>query len=390
VAIASNRADCVAATILACHQAACEVVLLRGTPRNSEIFQSWGISALVDDELQMRTLSDRTVPTEGFRILVATSGTTGEPKLVRHKLEGLLGKIRPRPAYREPARWLLTYHPATFAGLQVLLTALVSGDELIAASDLSVKALVNSALEFLPTHISATPTFWRNLLVAAGSSLFRLPLVHLTLGGEVADQRTLDLLRVAFPASGITHIYATTEAGALFAVKDCRAGFPCEWLSPGIEGVGLRIVDGMLEIHSPYVMAGYFGRNAKNPFTADGWLQTGDIVRVEGDRVYFVGRADSVISVGGAKVIPEEVEGLLLQIPDVLDCRVFGVPNVITGCVVATEIVTPAQDLGRFRKAVTDRLMQTLERHKVPQIIHFVESLESSHSGKKKRFDGAT
>jgi len=391
VATASNRADTVAAAILASKQAHCEIVLLREMPRDLARLEQWGVSAQVDDELGLQPVSENAAAaTDGFNILITTSGTTGEPKLVRHRLEGLLGRIRPRPEDRPPARWMLSYHPATFAGLQVLLTALVSGDELIASSDFSVKALTNSALEFPPTHISATPTFWRNMLVAGGNSLSRLPLVQLTLGGEVADQPTLDRLKAAFPTGGITHIYATTEAGALFAVKDCRAGFPSEWLNNGIDGVRLRIVDGVLEVHSPRVMAGYVESKAKNPFTADGWLRTGDIVRAENDRVYFVGRADSIISIGGAKVIPEEVEGFLLEMPGILDCRVFGVRNVITGYVIAADIVTQAQDLDTFRKSIRDALMPRLERYKVPRIINFVDSLEGSQSGKKKRINGET
>jgi acyl-coenzyme A synthetase/AMP-(fatty) acid ligase len=389
VAMSSSRADFVAIAILACQLADCEILLLRNVPpRDSALWRAWEISGLIDENLTIEAIDGEDLSSQGFHILVATSGTTGEPKVARHSLQALLGRIRPRPTSREAARWLLTFHPASFAGLQVLLTALVSGDELIAISEPTLAGLAGAALESLPTHISATPTFWRSLLVAAGQKLNQVPLTQLTLGGEVADQSTLDRLRVVFPASGITHIYATTEAGSLFAVKDGRAGFPVEWLDDGVEGTRLRIVDGVLEVRSLNAMTGYLAAEGKSSFTTDGWLQTGDLVAIRDDRVHFLGRADTIISVGGAKVTPEEVEHVLLQVPDVLECRVFGIPNVITGSVVACEIVTEVQDHENLRRVITAYLVGRFEPYKVPRIIRFVQSIATSQSGKKRRLDG--
>jgi acyl-coenzyme A synthetase/AMP-(fatty) acid ligase len=239
----------------------------------------------------------------------------------------------------------------------------------------------------LPSHISATPSFWRSFLVAAGRRVRQIPLAQLTLGGEVADQSTLDRLRATFPESSIIHIYATTEAGALFAVKDGRAGFPAEWLVNGTEETRLRITGGVLEVHSPHAMVGYVAAESNPSLSTGGWLRTGDLVTIKDDRVHFVGRCDTQLSVGGAKVTPEEVEHMLLQAPGVLDARVFGIPNVITGSVVAAEIVTKATDHDSFRRAIITHLTGRLEPHKVPRIIRFVQSLQLSQSGKKRRLD---
>ena len=81
------------------------------------------------------------------------------------------------------------------------------------------------------------------------------------------DQSTLDQLARAFPQARLIHIYASTEAGALFAVRDKLAGFPAAWLETGVEGTQLRIRAGMLEILSPRAMKGYVGSSepaAKN------------------------------------------------------------------------------------------------------------------------------
>ncbi len=77
--------------------------------------------------------------------------------------------------------------------------------------------------------VSATPSLWRQILqlpVSAGWDLKQI-----TLGGEIADQRVLDALTSAFPGARIVHVFASTETGAAFSVKDGREGFPVTYLT---------------------------------------------------------------------------------------------------------------------------------------------------------------
>jgi acyl-CoA synthetase (AMP-forming)/AMP-acid ligase II len=336
-------------------------------------------------------------PPAAAEIVLTTSGTTGTPKAALHPLARLLGRIAPpRDAPAAAGRWLLTYHPASFAGVQVILSALVAGMPLIAAGDGRMATLAGLALAHRPTHVSGTPTFWRTFLGALGGRAGELPLRAVTLGGEAADPATLDLVRRRFPQARVTHIYASTEAGAVFAVKDGRAGFPAAWLESGVEGARLRIRDGVLEVRSPRAMAGYLDRPAAQG--ADGWLATGDLVAIEADRVLFRGRVDAVINVGGAKVLPDEVEAVLLGLPFIRDVRVFGRPNPITGTLVAAEVVldpaqaaaagAPADPAGReawARTRITGHARATLLAHQIPRLIGFVGRIETGFGGKKAR-----
>jgi acyl-CoA synthetase (AMP-forming)/AMP-acid ligase II len=382
----TRRADRVVAALAAGDLAECEIALLRGQYEDHWL-NAAGISALIEDDLSVRRLESARADRGGFRVLLQTSGTTGAPKLVRHTFAALTGRIRPPRAAGDRARWLLTYEPASYAGLQVVLTALLSGDELVAVSDRSMGALSAAALSSAPTHISGTPTFWRGLLVSAGPALRQLPLAQITLGGEMADDAILRRLRAEFPSAGITHIYASTEAGALFAVKDGVAGFPRRWLDEGTEGVRLRLTDGVLEVLSPRRMVEYVTADAPRA-SADGWLTTGDLVSIEGDRAYFRGRVDTVISVGGAKVAPEEVEAVLLAVPGVLEARAFPVPNPVTGNLVGAELVCGPVDQEAMRRAVLAHAGAVLASYKVPRVVRFVETLTVSASGKKSRRDG--
>ena len=386
-ALVTRRADVVAAALLACARTGVDVLLARDPGVTSELLLAeLGVDGRIDDGLNVVAVPREESTRNEGNVFLCSSGTTGAPKVARHRLEALMGRIR-QPSGKSPtSRWLLTYHPASFAGLQVSLTALSSGSALIACADNSIPALAAAALCHEPTHISGTPTFWRAFaahLVGEGKSP---ALRQITLGGEAVDQSTLDLLRRVFPQAGISHIYASTEAGSLFAVKDGKAGFPATWLETGVDGVSLRVRDGMLEVLSPRAMVGYATATSARAFTDDGWVSTGDVVCLVDDRVLFSGRADNVINVGGSKVLPEEVEAVILRLPAVRDARVYGRKNPITGAIVAVDLVADATaDQETVRREAIAIAQGALEPYKVPRIVRFVDQITYNASGKKDR-----
>lgn len=387
-AVFSQKPSILAASLLACTEARCDLLILRERPSGDDQLRSEAdVDAIIQDDLSVRTAG---APRPGRRpaqgaILIPTSGTSGIPKIARHSLSGLLGRIRPGRPGSGPARWLLTYQPYGFAGLQMILTVLVTQAVLVCSSELDLAALSEAALTQRVTHISGTPTLWRSLLMCLGGSARLLPLEQATLGGEVVDQAILDKIREVFPRAAVSHIYASTEAGSLFSVRDGRAGFPAAWLAEPVDGVCLRIRAGELEVFSPRRMLGYI-EGRESPLTADGWLETHDRVVRRGDRVYFLGRDDSLINVGGAKVAPEEVEAALLDVAGVLDVRAFAVPNPITGFLVGLEIVAAADgDEERITRDIVLAAGRKLEPCKIPRLIRFVNAIPRDASGKKSR-----
>lgn len=317
------------------------------------------------------------------RIYLMTSGTTGVPKVAAHRFESLAGEIG-KTRSSASARWLLTYPGSSFAGLQVILTSLLGGGTLIAPAASNPEALALAATNHQASHVSGTPSFWRAFFLALGET--PLPsLRQITLGGEPVDQPLLDRLSALFPQAQIAHIYASTEAGALFAVRDRREGFPASWLDSGIGGVGLRIVDHMLEVKSPRRMLGYASGH-ETPITPDGWIRTGDRVRAAGDRVFFTGRADLRINIGGYKVSAEEIERALVAVEGIADARVIGVPNPLTGQALVAEVLyAPGYDKEVVQTNAIRQLKAGLESYKVPRIFRTLDSPALAASGKKAR-----
>ncbi|WP_377810745.1 class I adenylate-forming enzyme family protein [Azospirillum sp. A29] len=315
-------------------------------------------------------------PEQGFTVTLESSGTTGTPKRLRHDFARLRGRLR--GAAEDGARWLLTYDPGAFAGLQVMLTAAAAGALLVAVpggSGGTIAALAQAARRHAVTHVSGTPSFWRAFLMALGDA--ELPLAAVTLGGEAADQPLLDRLAARFPNARLRHIYASTEAGALFAVADGRAGFPAAWLDDAPDGLALRIVDGVLDVRSP--------RAAPGVADGEGWLSTGDLVERQGDRVLFAGRLDGVVNVGGVKVSAEAVERRLLAVDGVADAMVMAVPSPITGhLLTATIVAAPGVDEATLRAGLRAAAAD-LPPAARPRALTFADHIPLSAAGKKSR-----
>lgn len=326
---------------------------------------------------------------DSTRWILATSGTTGEPKCVVHSIASLSSTTKRDLEKGSSVRWGLLYDPARFAGLQVVLQALIGGGALVVPPGPDLHTAMDFMIAERVTALSATPSQWRNILMVPGSE--ELPLGQVTLGGEIADQTVLDALSSVYPDARVVHIYASTEAGVGFAVGDGRAGFPLAFLDSGAAvGVELKIApDGNLLLKKG-TPATFLFEDHRPPSTDDGYLDTGDRVQVRGDRVVFLGRTSGAINVGGNKIMPEEIESILLEHPSVAAARVYAKPNAVLGNLVAADLQLPPgeEETSTFRAEVLDFCRSRLERWQVPAVLRMVEGLDLSTSGKVERTPG--
>ncbi|XZE20393.1 AMP-binding protein [Pirellulaceae bacterium SH449] len=318
--------------------------------------------------------------------LVPTSGTTGTPKLIPHSFTSLTRTVKRDVERGQEYCWGLLYDPFRFAGLQVLLQALVGHSSLVVPSD---RANLLSCISEFKTNgvnaLSATPTLWRKLMISGIGNELALRLV--TLGGEIADSKTLSSLRVVFPDARITHIYASTDAGVGFTVADGLAGFPASYVEKQLPTGGRARISESGEL---LLLKSTNHKNEQTPggtVHAEGWIATGDLVERHGDRFFFLGRANGSINVGGNKVMPEEIEQIIREIDGVFDVCVRGRGNSITGQIVEAMIVPVEMSLAtsEFRKSVIAACRARLVGHKVPGIIKFVEKIEMTQAGKVNR-----
>jgi acyl-coenzyme A synthetase/AMP-(fatty) acid ligase len=299
-----------------------------------------------------------------------TSGSTGVPKLHFQHLSALVSATKAG----HPARaWGLLYSPSRMAGLQVVLQAFASNAKLVEPKTGStLSEILHEFKEHGVDSLSATPSRWRSIL--GSDHLAGLALKHISLGGEIADQRLLDNLKEKFPQAAIRHIYATTETGPVFSVSDGVEGFPVEFLEREMSsGRRLEIINGELVVIVP----------ATGQIPHSKSIFTGDLVTIRENRIIFFGRIGDVVNVGGVKVSLSEIEKHCNLLPGVIDSQARAIPNAFMGFLISIDIHWASDPLsdqevrGHFRKS--------LPKAALPALIYSVNDLDLSANHKKKR-----
>jgi acyl-CoA synthetase (AMP-forming)/AMP-acid ligase II len=153
------------------------------------------------------------------------------------------------------------------------------------------------------------------------------------------------------------------------------------------ECIAFRIAaSGELRIRSPFGMLGYLDDPALTAASfEDGFFKTGDLARVdECGYVALIGRAKDIVSRGGIKIAPLEVDHLLAEHPDVAAALCAGVPDEKLGEVLHA-VVVPRAGAALDTAQLRDWLLARTERYKVPEVFYVRDVLPSGSTGKADR-----
>jgi acyl-coenzyme A synthetase/AMP-(fatty) acid ligase len=323
--------------------------------------------------------------------VLLTSGTTGFPKMLVHSLASLSAPIKSDQHQGSDVVWGTFYDIRRYGGLQIFLRAVLGHGSLVlsSAGESPGDHLLRLGTHAV-THLTGTPSHWRRALMSPSAQAITPRYVRLS--GEIADQAILNTLHSFYPQAAIGHAFASTEAGVAFEVNDGLEGFPASLVGKRGE-VEMKVEDRSLHIRSARNAVRYVGEESSVLMDHEGFVDTGDIVELNGDRYYFLGRRSGVINVGGLKVYPEEVEALLNRHPAVRMSCVRSRRNPITGSLVVADVVLkgdPDPAIGRvaeLKQEILNTCRETLPRHKVPTALNFVPILAVAESGKIKRHD---
>lgn len=340
-----------------------------------------------DRLISRESTPDRGVETEW---VLLTSGTTGRPKLAAHTLSSLIGPLRDGLTVGKSPVWSTFYDIRRYGGLQILLRAFTGGGSMVlsSAGEPVVDFLARAGAHRV-THISGTPSHWRRALMSGASG--RMKPDYVRLSGEACDQAILDNLQNGYPGAHVAHAFASTEAGVAFDVRDGHAGFPASLIGQDGNDVTMRVEDGSLRIRSSRVAMRLLGDHAGVLLDETGFIDTGDMVELRGNRYYFAGRREGIINVGGVKVHPETVEAVINQHPAVHMSRVSGRSSPITGTIAIAEVVVNSSDaaggpaFAAIKREILDMCRARLDAHAVPVTLREVPSLEIAASGKLVR-----
>jgi len=319
------------------------------------------------------------------RWIIPTSGTTNIPKLVAHSFQSLTKSTKSNIELGGTFRWGLVFDIYRFSGIQVFLQSLLAGSTLIITDpEQSMSQMLTLLVEKQCNALSATPSFWRKVLMTKEAE--HLQIQRVTLGGEISDNNILQALKQKYPHAKISHIYASTEVGVGFSVTDGKEGFPKTYLDGGLENIRMKIdTDGLLWISPSDRGQQYISQDKM--YDSEGYINTGDLVEEREGRIYFLGRDSGAINVGGNKVQPEEVERVLLTSDMVSAAYVYAMKNPMMGSLVCADVVLndTITDKKEAKSYILQYCRENLENFKVPAILKFVQELQTTQSGKLQR-----
>jgi O-succinylbenzoic acid--CoA ligase len=308
---------------------------------------------------------------DGTAVVIATSGSTGEPKGAQLSADALLASARAsldRIGAGPGTRWLCPLPTGHIAGLGVLVRSIVSGTAPVVVERLD-PAQRNLAA-FGCGYVSLVPAQLRRMLDAgAGLSAFDAIL----LGGAAIPSGVLTGARAAGARVITTYGMSETCGGCVYN------GLP-------LDGVRARIGPRRrIQITGPVLFSGYRNRPdlTGQALGDDGWFTTSDLGEVdEAGHLSVHGRADEMINTGGHKVAPAEVAAILESVPGVREAAVFGEPDShwgerVTAVVVPASFANPPR-LEELRAAVRRKL----PAHAAPRALLIVRAMPLLPSGK--------
>ncbi|MGV0750007.1 class I adenylate-forming enzyme family protein [Mycolicibacter minnesotensis] len=332
--------------------------------------------------------------------LFYTSGTTGSPKGVPTTHEAFvtnaenmmrtLGRTRD---LGEDYRTLISvplFH-VTGCNSQLLVAAYTGGTAIIMPS-LNLSELIATLPAQRISSMVTVPAIYSLLLRDPAFVNIDVSGVRwVGYGGAPTAPALVRSLREAFGAATVFNGYGMTETASLMTVlpdSDAVAhadsvGYAVPSGDIGVVPLGDDPGTGELVVRGANVMRGYWNRPEATAATiVDGWLHTGDVVRVDdAGRVHIIDRLKDIINRGGENVSSVEVEAVLLSAPGVADACVLAVPDEVMGEKVGAVLLGDQHEIDVA--AVLEYCRGQLADFKVPQYITVVsEALPRTASGK--------
>ncbi|MEN9323090.1 MAG: Benzoate--CoA ligase [Bacteroidota bacterium] len=335
-------------------------------------------------------------------IIGFTSGTTGLPKMTAHYHKDILGICEAFPAYslQITPDDIFTGSPPigfTFGLGGLVLFPMYYGASAFLIEKPSPDFLLQAIQEHTITICFTAPTAWR-VITTKVTDYNISSLRKCVSAGETLP---LKVWQDWYDATGLKIIdgIGATEMLHIFISSNE------ENMKPGatgkaVTGYEAKIVDDLgneLPRNTPGRLAvrgitgcKYIDREDKQrDYVQHGWNITGDVFQQdEEDYFWFIARGDDMIISSGYNIAAIEVESVLLQHEEILECAVVGLPDEERGMLVCANIVlkNPSLASDDLKTNLQQWFKETAAPYKYPRVIHFVEDLPKTETGKIQRF----
>ena len=302
-------------------------------------------------------------------LILFSSGMTGKPKAMIHDFDNLVSVYLDKRG-RELVFlvFLLFDH---IGGINTLLNTLSMGSSIVIPErrepDYICQLIEKHKIGVLPS----SPTFLNLLLMNLKDRKYDLSsLIMITYGTEPMPESLLIRVKEHFPKVKLLQTFGTSETGI---AKTSSQSSVSTLMKIEDGDTQYRIVDGELWLKSKTQIIGYLNYSMDS-FTEDGWFKTGDLAEQTTDGfIRILGRLKEVINVGGEKVLPAEIESVIMQLPEVDDCVAYAIPNMITGQSVGLNVTSSHADEKNLKKLIRSHCKERLEPYKIPVKINLLD-----------------
>jgi len=315
-------------------------------------------------------------------LVLFSSGSTGKPKAMIQNLDNLIDSYQDkRQKNMNMLVFLMFDH---IGGLNTLFNTLSIGATLILPENRDAEYICSLLEKYKIRVLPSSPTFLNLILISESYKKFDLKSLRMiTYGTEAMPDSLLKRLKKTFPRVKFLQTFGTSETGiASTSSKNSESTF-MKIDDPNLE---YKIVNDELWLKSKTQILGYLNASMDS-FTDDGWFKTGDLVEViEDGYLKIIGRNKEVINVGGEKVLPAEVESVVLDMDEVIDCMAYGESNNITGQTVVIDVVFKKELTSREAKKLVRKFCKDkLDGYKIPSKVNLVEKTNFGERFKKIR-----
>lgn len=313
-------------------------------------------------------------------LILFSSGSTGKPKAMVHNFDNLINSYKDKK--EKSLNMIIFLMFDHIGGLNTLLNILSTGSSMIIPENRNPDDICKLIQDYKITVLPSSPTFLNLILMSNSHNKYNLSsLKMITYGTETMPDSLLNRLKDIFPKVKFLQTFGTSETGiANTKSKASNSTFM------KIEDLDLeyKIVENELWLKSKTQILGYLN-SSMDSFTKDGWFKTGDLVEtLDDDYLKIIGRNKEVINVGGQKVLPSEVESIILSMKEIDDCMVYGEKNIITGETVVCDVVCK-NEIQNIKVLIRKFCKDKLDNYKIPTKVNIVDKTNFTHRFKKIR-----
>lgn len=341
---------------------------------------AWDAAIPVDPDLT------KAVPATTPALILATSGTASQPRLVRLS-HGAIAHAASAGCRRlgitRQDTWLCCLPMDHIGGASIALRSLTSGCRMDCVERFD-PAAVTARITAGATIVSMVPTMLHRLMELRRDLRWPATLRCLLIGGGPLSRALID--RCTALGLAPCQTYGLTEAASqVCTLTPDEAASHAGSAGRPLDGMEIRVRDGALWLRGPSLCDGYeIPGGLIDPRDADGWFPTGDCGHLDAEGFLTVlGRHDEVIVSGGENIAPAEVEAVLERHPAVAQAGVYARPDAQWGQVVCAALV--ARDQPVSDAELDDFMIAHLSRFKRPRQIAWVPLLPMTANGKLQR-----